>query len=451
MLNRITIRLSSKTGLALSEDSISSQTTGEVTHRYIQDAKHSRLGRLGRGIRRWTVKRTKPRRESQHMPHTPSPKKLTLSEETNPVDDAPSQTFENKTADETLLQDVTLTETTFQEDIEISVSIIQKEVRPTRTDFESAIPLEDTVKEISTGEVVPKDLAPCEAVADVTCKQDVQQETSPIEKEGVREPTDTTSLPLQTGYSSLIWAEVFSPDEVVEEKTVVSKQNIGHARTFVKSILNDKWVFWTDASLRPTTYPEGTCHHHGGIAVAHRLEDKQWNVQSAHVADLAGIDRLETLAILLALQWARQDREAELRSTQDGTGERPVFKICSDSMAALLWLKKAISLGIAVRKAAQKIMATADDTDDLGGLLTLSTVLNRCDPVRFSDHNCPERTFTSAIGKRTLEEYYKLCKLGSVEFHWVPAHRGLIGNEIADKEAGIASQTRRPRWAKESV
>ncbi|KAK7747297.1 hypothetical protein SLS53_001550 [Cytospora paraplurivora] len=341
------------------------------------------------------------------MPHAPSPKKLTLSEETIPVDDVPSQTSKNETSDETPLQDVTLTETTVQEDTERSVSIIKEEVSPTRTIFEPTIPQGIAIQETSTRAVASKDLAPCEAVADGTCRQDDQQKSSPVEKEGVREPTDTISRPLQTGYTSLIWAEVIPPDEAVEDKVVVFKKNRGHARTFAKSILNDK------------------------------LEDKQWNVKSAHVAGLAGIDHLETLAILLALQWARQDRETELGLIQNGSDEHPVFTVCSDSMAALLWLKKAIGLGIAVRNAAQKM---TDGADDLAGLLTLSTILNKCEPVRFSDYSCPERNFTSAIGRRTLEAYYELCKLGDVEFHWVPAHRGLIGNDIADKEAGIACQ-----------
>ncbi|ROV91910.1 hypothetical protein VPNG_09771 [Cytospora leucostoma] len=378
-----------------------------MTHGYIQGAKQSRLGKFGRGIRRWRVKRTKPRSEAQRMPHAPSPKDFTLSEETIAVDDVPSQSYKNETPEEISLQDVVLEETSIEKDIEMSVSIIQEELRPTPTSSESVTPQEIAVQETSTRAVASGDLAPYDAVPNMTCRQDAQEGTSSVEKECIREPTNTISRSLPTGYSSLNWAEVIPPVEVVEDKVVVFKQNMGHARTFAKSLLNDK------------------------------LEDKQWNVQSAHVAGLAGIDRLETLAILLALQWARQVRETELKLIQDGSDERPVFRVCSDSMAALLWLKKAISLGIAVRKAAQKMTG---DTDDLAGLLTLSTVLDKCEPVRFSDYSCPESNFTSAIGRRTLEEYYKLCKLGSVEFHWVPAHRGLTGNEIADKEAGIACQ-----------
>lgn len=66
-----------------------------------------------------------------------------------------------------------------------------------------------------------------------------------------------------------------------------------------------------------------------------RLNQIQWQINSAHVAGLSGVSDLERLAILVALQTAVRDREAELRGAQTGTGDRPVFKICSDNQPTL--------------------------------------------------------------------------------------------------------------------
>ncbi|KAH8774720.1 hypothetical protein F5883DRAFT_547475 [Diaporthe sp. PMI_573] len=45
----------------------------------------------------------------------------------------------------------------------------------------------------------------------------------------------------------------------------------------------------------------------------------------------------------------------------------------------------------------------------------------------------------AAIRRRILEQYYELRSLGAwVEFHWIPAHSGLSGNEIADRMAALS-------------
>lgn len=95
-------------------------------------------------------------------------------------------------------------------------------------------------------------------------------------------------------------------------------------------------------------------------------------------------------------------------------------------------------MGNAIRRASQKLEGTADDGDDLSGLLTLCTELDRSEAYRFNEYIRSEQTFKTSIGRRILGEYYKLLKMGFVEFHWVPAHCGLLGNEIADMAAGIA-------------
>jgi hypothetical protein len=212
-----------------------------------------------------------------------------------------------------------------------------------------------------------------------------------------------------------------------------------HAYDFATSILEDRQAFWTDASHRHFKTPE-VAPSHGGIAVAHRLSKSQWHIHSAHVTGLSGIHDLERLAILLALQRAvQQGREAELRRNQYSKDQRPVFKVCSDSLYALKWIDDAISLGIAIKRTFHKLGGTAnDDVDHLTGLLTLSAELDRCDAFRFGEYTGPEKSFRASIGRRILEEYHKLRRLGLVEFHWVPAHTGLLGNEIADSAAGIA-------------
>lgn len=435
LLERVTTKVSSKTNLGLSDDSPSSRKA-EVDHEHAQDEKReSRLGRLGRGIRRWRAKRRKSHGELQRMPHAPFPQKLTPSEESVSVHDGPPQTQEivsqETSTDPTALQEKSIEKTTPEENIETPEPATQKEITPKQKVPESTAQKDGRTQK----DPQPKAIVPFETIQNEALqRQHLPRAVIPAEKEDIPEPIIT----LPTGYSPLVWSEIAPQVKVTKDRVVVFMRARRHAYEFARSISEDGRAYWTDASHRYLKFPGEDSSHHGGIAVAHRLSKSQWKIYSAHVTGLSNTSDLEKLAILLALQRAVRDREAELRGNQNDMDERPVFKVCSDSLSALAWIEKAISLGIAIRRAAHKLEGTADDANDLNGLLTLSAELELSGVYRFDDYTCPEKTFTASIGRRVLEDYYKLRKLGLVEFHWVPAHTGLLGNEIADEAASIA-------------
>lgn len=449
LLGRVTTRISAKTNSGLSGDSLSSRKV-EVHHDHEQgapdDKKESRLGRLGRGIRRWRAKRKKTHSEVQDVPNAPFTQKLTPSEERFPVLNGRPQTSQQGIVP----QEASTGPTALQEEVLEGTILEGKFETSGPTVLEQTIPRQETTEPTDPKECVSqeplseKDIAPLEAVQDEALQrqqQHVPQQIIPAQKEEISEPISTFPPPsLPTGYSLLVWSKTVPQVKGTKDRVVVFMRDRRHACDFATSILEDRQAFWTDASHRHFKTPEGATSHHGGIAVAHRLSKSQWQIHSAHVTGLSGIHDLERLAILLALQRAvQQGREAELRRNQYGKDQRPVFKVCSDSLYALKWIDNAISLGIAIKRTFHKLEGTAnDDVDHLTGLLTLSAELDRCDAFRFGEYTGPEKSFRASIGRRILEEYYKLRRLGLVEFHWVPAHTGLLGNEIADSAAGIA-------------
>lgn len=464
LLGRVTTRISAKTYPGLSGESLFSRKV-EVHHDHEQDApddkKESRLERLGRGIRRWRAKRKKSHGDLQEVPNAPFPQKLNPSEESFPVLDGRPQTSQQ----EIVPQEASTGPTASQEFFLEETILEGKFETPEPTVLEQIIPRQGTAESTELKESVSqephpeKDRVPLEAIQDEAIQDEaiqdeavqdealqrqkyVPQQIFPAEKEDISEPIITfPPPPLPTGYSLLIWSETVPQVRVAKDRKVVFMRDRRHAYDFATSILEDRQAFWTDASHRHFHTPDGATFHHGGIAVAHRLSKGQWQIHSARVTGLSGIHDLERLAILLALQRAvQQGKEAELRRNQYGMDQRPVFKVCSDSLYALKWIDNAISLGIAIKRTVHKLEGTAnDDVDHLTGLLTLSAELDRCDAFRFDEYAGPEKSFRASIGRRILEEYYKLRRLGLVEFHWVPAHTGLLGNEIADSAARIAS------------
>ncbi|ROV91067.1 hypothetical protein VMCG_09587 [Cytospora schulzeri] len=480
LLKRVTSTVSlKKQNLGQSDDLPPSSSTttspkAEVDHDHAPDEKKdSRLGRLGRGIRRWRAKRGKSHGgESQRMSHAPFPQKLTPSEESVLVrrdgppqkssqeeDIVPQETStdptdlqEKEVLEETIIEENFETpEPTVQDDFtpnqeppeltvpQKSISIVQDDVTPKQETPDTTGPQRSVSQGIVQQVTAPKDIVPFEPVQNEAIqKQHTPQPIVPADKEDIPKPIITLPPPLPTGYSPLVWSEIIPRVKITKDRVVVFMQDRRNAYDFARSISDDRRAFWTDASHRYLRLPGDATSHHGGIAVVHQLNKSQWKIHSAHVTGLSDISDLESLAILLALQRAVKDGEAELRGIQAGTDEHPVFKFCTDNLSALQWIEKAIKLGIAMRRAAHALGATADDTDDLNGLLTLSAELDRCGAFHFDDYTCPEKTFRASIGRRILEEYYKLRKLGLVEFHWVPAHTGLPGNEIADSAAGIA-------------
>ncbi|KUI69192.1 hypothetical protein VM1G_05572 [Cytospora mali] len=444
-LRRVSVRIASTIDLALVDDPLSKQAAQVVQERTQDGKKDSRLRKLGRGIRQWRARRRKSHGESRRMLHATFPQKLTPSEESVLVDDVPPQTSQediipkDANTEQKDLQDVSFQEETLPEDYVETPETGAQEALTKQETTESPIQQDNISQANAQREATPREQFPCETIQDTAIqRQEFREKIPSAKKDGILEPIVSLPVPAPTGYSSLVWSEIIPPAKVENNRGIVFIREKRHAYDFAKSLSDDKRAFWTDASHRNFNLPGQALNHYGGIAVAHLLNKKQWRIHSAHVTGLSIVSDLEKLAILLALQRAVQDREAELRENQNGLDKRPVFKICSDSMNALKWLEKAISLGMAIRKAAQNLMAIADDADELSGLLALSAELDMCGPFRFDDYTCPEKKFATSIGIRALEEYYKLRKLGTVEFHWVPAHMGLLGNEIADKAASIA-------------
>ncbi|KUI53453.1 hypothetical protein VP1G_00859 [Cytospora mali] len=443
-LRRVSVRIASKIDLALLDDPLSNQAAQVVQERTQDGKKDSRLRKLGRGIRQWRARRRKSLGESRRMVHATFPQKLTPSEESVLVDDVPPQTSQediipkDANTKQKDLQDVVFQETFPDDCVETPKTSVQ-EILPKQETTESTLPREIISQADTQREATPREPFTCEGIRNtIIQRQEIRENTPPAKKDGSLEPIVSLSVPAPTGYSSLVWSEIVPPAKVKKDRVIVFMREKRHAYDFAKSLSDDKRAFWTDASHRNFNLPGQALYHYGGIAVAHLLVKKRWRINSAHVIGLSIVSDLEKLAILLALQRAVKDREAELKENQNGLDERPVFKICSDSMDALKWLEKAISLGMAIRKTAQNLRAIADDAGELSGLLALSAELNMCGPFRFDGYACPEKKFATSIGIRALEKYYKLRKLGTVEFHWVPAHKGLLGNEIADKAARIA-------------
>lgn len=179
-------------------------------------------------------------------------------------------------------------------------------------------------------------------------------------------------------------------------------------------------VYWADASHR-----KGKADvHHGGIAVARR-QGTHWTVQSAYVTGLARSGVLEQLAVLTALKEA-------LRDTATAPGGSVV--IFSDSNETLAWLEKALTLCAAIQAAAGELQATGDHAH------TLVSFTKAYGYLKVDRYHTVRGCVKDTIGLRILAAYSTLVRRGlAVAFHWVPAHAGIEGNEVADVWASHAS------------
>lgn len=185
-------------------------------------------------------------------------------------------------------------------------------------------------------DVIPKVIVPCEALRDQALQSpQLPRAEFQAENEVTPKPNFTPLVPIPIGYSPFVWPEIAPEIKTAGNGVVVFVRKRRQANEFARSIMEDGRAYWTDASHIHLDLPEGAQSHHGGIAVTRRLNQIQWQINSAHVAGLSGVSDLERLAILVALQTAVRDREAELRGAQTGTGDRPVFKICSDNQPTL--------------------------------------------------------------------------------------------------------------------
>lgn len=387
-----TVRISSTKDHGFLSESASTHSIdddGRSQRSSISSKKDSKLRRIGRGIREWRSKRRRLRGDA--WPKT-------------------SSTLEGKSFSSS----------------EVSLPEESSEDEDFTDEDESVDRLEDHTHE--AGEIVrreaPVEKLPCEIVhEEVAVRQNARDHVTPRGSQSQTQPgkevtVSQTPIALQPPppiYVSFVQPDLAPRDRNLKQTGIVFRRDRKHALDFAQSTLSSEPALWTDASHRPVGLKTCKPEHHGGIAVAQKL-DQRWTVHSAYTSGVTDIMQLESLAILVALLRAVQ----EIKSGTLGDG---TVYICSDSAFSLEWIEKV--LATAIRWAAQEVRALETDVDDL-----------KC---RSSEDNSPEQSLTTSIGRWILEQYYELRRLGAcVEFHWVPARSGLPGNEIADRIAALS-------------
>lgn len=234
-----------------------------------------------------------------------------------------------------------------------------------------------------------------------------------ISQQTIHEPVISQEVILQEAASQ----QVFPPAKCVY------RQTRDYAKLFAQSMMascfasgsDTRRIFWTDASLHGKNHQ----HHHGGIAVA-QLSKNHWTVQHAHVIGLANPYDLEALAVMTALETLLQDEPAKAQE---------VLIFC-DSQPVLSGLEKDLAPFPAMQHAVQVYESTKDHRHALASFWKFYG-LGRMER--------PDGSHLSSIRERTLAAYYQLLERGtSVQFHWVPAHEEILGNDMADQWAHYA-------------
>ncbi|KAK7719359.1 hypothetical protein SLS63_010108 [Diaporthe eres] len=406
-----TIRISSTKDHGFPNDSASAHSIdddGRSQRSSISAKKDSKLRRIGRGIREWRSKRKRLRGDTrQRTSFNLEGKSFSSSEASLPQGSFDDEEFSDE--DEPLDR------------------------------------LDDHAHEHEASEAwrreAPDDKLPCEIIHDeVVVKQSPREHAISRANEGQTQSRKEVTLP-QTLitlpppppiYSSLVLPDDLAPrDRNLKPTGIVFRRDRKCAFDFAQSTLSSEHALWTDASHRMVGLKRGGPEHHGGIAVAQKL-GQRWEVHSAYTAGVTNSMQLESLAILMALRRAVQEKRS------GALGEGTVY-ICSDSDFSLQMIEKDLALNIATRKAVQGALPFEADMDDLECESRLFKKLDRLGVFRFGNHDRPEKQMAIRIGRGILEQYYELRKLGAwVEFHWVPAHSGLPGNEIADRMAALS-------------
>ncbi|KAI3395223.1 hypothetical protein diail_1649 [Diaporthe ilicicola] len=448
------------------EDDAKTQTSCKSTK------KNSKLRRIGRGIRQWRSKRRRLHGDTRpDSSHSLEGKSFTSSEGSLAEDPLDKDTIADNeyslidrpgTSHSLGGKSFTSSQGTLPEDIFEKDNVTNnKQTSIDRPEYDhlevtNDVSLEETSEQVSSREGCEEDVIankhtaidrPQLEASNGVCLEQTSDEMSQRRAEEDATPSETQMeipsgkeaiipdanipLPPLTVYSSFVWSDLVPQAKVLAPSGIVFRRDTERAFDFAQSTLDNKPAFWTDASHMPIPSKGRTLQHHGGIAVAQKL-DQQWTVHSAYTSGVSCSGRLEFLAILMALQRAVQEKKAGI------LGKDTIY-ICSDSAQSLEWLEKAIALATTIRKVAQGTRALEADVDDLSCLIRLSDALRRWEVIRLGDYNCLENSLIASIGIRILEQYYELRRLGAwVEFHWVPAHSGLPGNEIADRVASLS-------------
>ncbi|KAG8157599.1 hypothetical protein KVR01_012641 [Diaporthe batatas] len=397
-LKHASVRISSAKGHDFENDSASAYSIdddGRSQKSSSTTKKDSKLRRLGRGIREWRAKRRRLQGDAQ----------LASS---HALDGKSFSSSEGSFAHDRYETDEDLTD----EDEPVSGEFDRPEdhhALEAGEDVRGGFP-----EKKLQGETIHTEVAMRESTRGHHAKGGPESQARPAKATLV--PAPATLLP-PPAYSSLAWPDLIPHERVPNsgQNGIVSTRNMKRALQLAQSPLSDRLALWADASRNS--------QHCGAIAVAHKLD-------RCYTVGVANIAQLESLAILITLQWAVQ-------AMKTSTSKDTVY-MCSDSAESLRWAEKVLAIATAIREAGQACALEAD-MDGLKCLIRLSDRLNRCKFISLSENNYPEKSLTASIGWRILEQYYELRRLGArVEFPWAPDHSGLTGNHIAD---GIAKMS----------
>lgn len=412
-LKHATVRISSAKGHGFTNDSASTYSIdddGGSQKSSSTTKKDSKLRRLGRGIREWRAKRRRLHGDAR----------LTSS---HTVDGKSFSSSEGSFAQDRYETDEDLTD----EDEPVDDEFHQPQDHDALGASEG-VRREFPEKEVQ-GETNHTEVAMRPSPRGHHAKRGIQNQAQPAKVTLLQEPA--TLLP-PPAYSSFAWPELI-PHEMSldsQQNGIVFERDKECALEFARSSLSKGPALWADASRKSK---------HGAIAVAQKLD--RWTVHSAYTSGVSDIVQLESLAILMALQLAVQAKKSSALkggTMTEGTLAQGTFYICSDSASSLNWIDKVLAFAAAIREAGQA-RALEADLDDLKCLVRVCDQLDRWKVIRLGQYNCPEKSLRASIGRRILEQYYELRRLGArVEFHWVPAHSGLTGNDIADRMAKMS-------------
>lgn len=371
----------------------------------LSSKKDSKLRRIGRGIREWRSKRRRLRGDTRQDRSFALDGKSFSSSEAS----LPGRSYEDEDSTD---EDEPVDRS--QDNAHEASEVVEREAPEEKLPYD----------------VIHEEVAARQSARELVTPRGDKSQTQSRKEGTIPQISITPPLPLPVN-SSLVRPELPPPDKGLKPSGIVFRRDRKCAFDFAQSTLSSEPALWTDASHR-LVGPNG-CRpeDHGGIAVAQRLE-QQWTVHSAYTSGFRDIMQLESRAILMALQLAVQEKKS-------GTLGKGTVYICSDNDESLRWIEKSLALAPAARKAVQQAYALEGNEDDLRCLIRLSEELDRWPVFCFSEYTCSKKSGAVSIGMRILEEYYELRGLGAwVEFHWVPAHSGLPGNEIADRVAALS-------------
>lgn len=402
-LKHATIRISSSKHHGFASDSASAYSIdddGRSQRSSNSGKKDSKLRRIGRGIREWRSKRRRLQGDAQP---------------------GVSRTLEGKSfsSSEASLSGGSFQNEDFTDDDE--------PVDRPEHDAEAS----EGVRGEASGEKLPWEICHEEVAA----RQGTRQHATPREisrqthsSNEVAFPAPSVTLATAPVYSSLVRPDVAPHDKSLKPNGIVLRRDRQRALGFTRSTPDEESAIWTDASHRSVRLKGRSAEHHGAVAVAQEL-DKRWTVPSAYVSGVRDNRQLESLAIPMALLRAVKEKES-------GTLGKGTVYIC----ISWQWIEKVLALATAIREAAQEAHASEADADNRKRQIWFPEELERWQVLRFSEYTRPEKSLAASIGRRILEQYYELLRLGArVEFHWVQAHAGLPGNEFASHQQDRAA------------